>query len=169
MRILPVLALLIPLAAAIRADEVGLLVRFGLTDKEPAVWDGSVSVSAGKVDSVTGWRFQLKDEVSGLTWKASTRPLTVRRTNAQKKTGKTGKKKGSGEPMADNGVILHLTDVTNDSVVTLRLPKGEVSFSLSEVSYQKSITRFEGAVEIERVAATAKLRRPAPTTTIRPW
>jgi len=157
MRILYVLALLIPLSAAIRADEVGLLIRFGLTDKDSTVWDGSVAVSSGKVDTVTGWRFQQKDEVNGLTWKASTRPLTVRRSNAQKKGAKTGKKKTSGEPIADNGVILRLTGVAQDSVVTLKLPKGEVSFSLSEVSYQKSITRFDGAVEIERVAATARL------------
>ncbi|MFM8905266.1 MAG: hypothetical protein ACKOIB_08500, partial [Verrucomicrobiota bacterium] len=157
MRTLTALVLLISCVPLLRADEVGVLVRFGLTDRTSTVWDGSVSVSQGKVDMLTGWRFQQKDEVKGSEWKASTRPLTVRRTNAQKKAGKTGKKKADEGPMADNGVILRLTGVTEQSVVTLRLPKGELTFSLAEIPYHQVLKKLEGAVEIERVASTAKV------------
>lgn len=157
MRTLTALVLLISCFPPLRADEVGVLVRFGLTDRTSTVWDGSVSVSQGKVDMLTGWRFQQKDEVKGSEWKASTRPLTVRRTNAQKKAGKTGKKKADEGPMADNGVILRLTGVTEQSVVTLRLPKGELTFSLAEIPYHQVLKKLEGAVEIERVASTAKV------------
>ena len=152
--LLSVLTLVFSLA---RADEVGVLVRFGLTDRAPAVWDGSVEVSAGKVEDVAGWRFQQKDEVNGLAWKASTRPLTVRRSNAQKKGAQAGKKKAAGEAMADNGVVLRLTGVTDDAVVTVKLPKGEVAFRLGEIPYDHPLSRLEGAVEVERVAATAKI------------
>ncbi|MFM7743791.1 MAG: hypothetical protein ACKO8X_09955, partial [Verrucomicrobiota bacterium] len=157
MRFLVILSLFLSASSFLGAEEVGVLVRFGLTDHAPTVWDGSVSVSAGKVDMVTGWRFQMKDEVDGLSWKASTRPLTVRRTNAQKKGAQGAKKKAAGETMADNGIILRLTDVSDDAVVTLKLPKGEVTFRLGEIPYDHVLAKLGGALEIERVASTAKI------------
>lgn len=157
MRILTILLLVASASSHLRAEEVGVLVRFGLTDKSSTAWDGSVAVSAGKVAMVTGWRFQLKDEVNGLSWKAMTRPLTIRRSNAQKKSGKVAQKKATGDSMADNGVILRLTDVDFDTIVTLKLPKGEFTFRLSEIPYDHVLTKLEGAVEIERVASTANV------------
>lgn len=157
MRTPVIVVCLLIFAVLLPAEEVGVLVRFGLTDHAPTVWDGSVSVSAGKVDTVTGWRFQMKDAVDGLSWKASTRPLTVRRSNAQKKGAQGAKKKAAGETMADNGIILRLTEVSDDAVVTLKLPKGEVAFRLGEIPYDHVLAKLGGSVEIERVASTSKI------------
>ena len=95
LRVLLILALvaLVNLPSVAFADEVGVLVRFGLTDTTSSKWDGSVSVSSGKVENVGGWRFQMKDGVEGTTWTAMTRPLTVRRSNNGKKGAQQNKKK----------------------------------------------------------------------------
>src|SRR6266566_5998055 len=117
------------------ASDVGIRIRFGLTDKEPQKWDGTISVAPGKIERIDGWRFQDGDEVSGTTgWKASSRPLTVRRSNNAKKAGKG---KGGNANMADNGVILLLTGVTENSVVKVKTEQGNFDFKLSDVAYGK--------------------------------
>src|SRR5829696_1151495 len=76
------LAALVPSAPA---AEVGVRMRFGLTDKEPQEWDGTVSVQPGKVALISGWRFEQADKANGVEgWAASTRSAAVARTNAQK-------------------------------------------------------------------------------------
>jgi len=53
------------LAAAANADDVGVRLRFGLNDKTPTNWDGSVMVSPGRVTSISGWRFTSADSTDG--------------------------------------------------------------------------------------------------------
>ncbi len=152
-------ASLVPASAA----DVGVRLRFGLTDDSNTKWDGDARVAPGRVDSVSGWRFQQGDHVEGANaWKADTRPLTVRRTNAQKQKQKgAGKKKKAAAaadgPIADNGVILHLVDVTEDSEVSITTPKGNLRFKLSEIPYGKVLEKLDGAVDIERTAATRQV------------
>ena len=94
------------------ASDIGVRIRFGLTDKTPTKWDGIISVSPGAIERIDGWRFEDGDEVHDTTgWKASTRSLTVRRSNNAKKAGKG---KGGNANMADNGVILLLTGVNEN-------------------------------------------------------
>lgn len=153
--------------ALARAAETGVRIRFGLTDQGNTKWDGAVSVAPGRVDSISGWRFQQSDAVDGTTgWKADTRPLTVRRSNAQKQkqaaaTG--GKKKGKAAaadgPIADNSVVLRLVDVTEDSVVSVTTAQGKFSFKLADVPYGKVVEQLNGAVDLERTAATQALTR----------
>ena len=56
--------------AAMRAEKTSqqsFRVTFGNGDKEPTDWSGTVSVNEGAVQSLTGWRFQDRDRVEGLT------------------------------------------------------------------------------------------------------
>ncbi|MSU22609.1 MAG: hypothetical protein EXS32_02185 [Opitutus sp.] len=160
------LAVLSCLALA-HADEAGVRLRFGLTDQGNTKWDGTVTVAPGRVDSISGWRFQQSDAIDGTTgWKADTRPLTVRRTNAQKQKqpAAAGKKKGKAAaatdgPMADNGVILHLVDVTEESVINVTTPQGSFSFKLADIPYGKVAEKLSGAVDLERTAATRPLTK----------
>jgi len=155
------------LAAAAPAKEVGVRIRFGLKDESNTKWDGTATVSPGRVTAITGWRFEQTDAVDGTTgWTASTRPLTVRaggRTNnAQKqgkqaaKQGKKGKQAGGGI-LGDNGVFLQLADVTDASVISVKTAAGDFIVPLSEIPYGKFTERLDGAVEVERVAATKPL------------
>src|SRR5262245_30416069 len=73
----------LPFAPAAFAAEVGVRIRFGLTDREPREWDGTVSVKPGKVAAISGWRFEQTDKANGTEgWIASTRPAAAPRTNA---------------------------------------------------------------------------------------
>src|SRR5215813_448988 len=137
------------------ASDVGVRIRFGLADKQPKKWDATISVAPGKIERIDGWRFQDGDEVQGQSgWKASTRPLTVRRSNNPKKAGKG---KGGNANMADNGVILLLTGVNENSRVKVKSEQGDFDFQLSDVSYGKFIEKLDGAVDVERVAASRPL------------
>jgi hypothetical protein len=138
------------------AADIGVRIRFGLTDSGNTVWDGGVSVSPGAVDKVDGWRFEQSDAVlDGGRWKASTRPLTVRRSNNAKKKAK-GKQAGGGL-MADNGVFVMLHDVTEQSVIKVETKQGNFEFKLADVPYGKIAEKLDGKVDIERVAFTKPL------------
>ena len=148
--------LAIIVAWPVLASDIGVRIRFGLTDKEPKKWDATLSVTPGKIERIDGWRFQATDEVQGTTgWKASTRPLTVRRTNNPKKA--PGKARGGNANMADNGVLLLLTGVTEASVVKVKSAQGDFDFKLADVTYGKFVEKLDGAVDVERVAASRPL------------
>jgi len=142
------------------ASDVGVRIRLGLTDKEPKKWDGTVTVSPGKVERLDGWRFEGPDQAQGTTgWKASTRPLTVRRGNNARKLGAG---RGGNANMADNGVILLLTDVTENSVVQVKTEQGNFDFKIADIAYGKFIEKLKGAADVERVAATRPLTSATP-------
>src|SRR5262245_34850913 len=83
------------------------------------------------------------------------------RGNAAKGNAAKAKALAQGEALADNGVLLTLSDVTEDSVVVVKSDQGEFSFKLSEIPYGALAERLSGAVEIERIAATRPLTREA--------
>ena len=57
---------------------VAFRILLGVTDREPAQWDGSLSVRPGNVVRIDGWRFKDGDSTdSKSSWKASTRPSTA--------------------------------------------------------------------------------------------
>lgn len=156
-------------AGGVRGENAGLLIRFGFTDKAPTAWDGSLSVSAGKVGSLEGWRFEDGDAITGdNAWKASTRLLTQRKSrgNNPKKIGAGAKGKqaaaapaADSDPMADNGIIAQLTGIQADSRVTVKTPRGEFAFRLSEVPWDGALKELDGAAAVERVAVTQPLTR----------
>jgi hypothetical protein len=80
--------------------------------------------------------------------------LTVRRSNNARKTPKG---RGGNGNMADNGVILLLTAVTEESVVNVKTAQGNFDFKLGDIAYGKFIEKLKGAVDIERVAASRPL------------
>jgi hypothetical protein len=186
--------LLAVISVPVFAADVGVRIRFGLTDDGNTVWDGSVSVSPGTIERIDGWRFEQTDAVLGgpgaaqttagdrpnpagtaattddvtrlpsvkvvaegaNSWKASTRPITVRRGNNAKKKAK-GKAKGGGGLMADNGVFVMLHDVNDNSVVKVKTKQGDFDFQIADVPYGKVVEKLNGAIDIERVASTKPL------------
>lgn len=155
--LLPLFSLFAFLALAARAPgaDIGVRIRFGLTDTSNTVWDGKVAVSPGTIERIDGWRFEDADRVlDNASWKASTRPLTVRRSNNAKKAAK---KKGGPGPLSDNGVFLFLTGVTDASVVKVETKQGNFEFRLADIPYGKVLEKLEGAVDLERVASSRPL------------
>jgi hypothetical protein len=69
-RVLTDSPVLLPLA---NDSIVSFRVRFGLTDGEPRSWDGSLSVSGGKLLGLRLWRPHPEDRLEGAAWKLATR------------------------------------------------------------------------------------------------
>jgi len=150
---------------AASAESIGVLIRFGYSDRQPSDWDGSLSVATGKVTSLEGWRFEDTDAVTGESaWKARTRPLSVRRTrgNNPQKLGARRQQQAqqSGEAMADNGVVAQLTGVSANTLVSVKTAHGDFSFRLSELAIGRPLGELDGAASVERVAATQALTTP---------
>src|SRR5262245_24096848 len=107
------------------ADDVGIRVRFGLNDEKSTKWDGTVETSAGRVMHLSGWRFGKGDTIDGVKgWTTSTRPLAQQgRSNNQKKGAAAAAKRQQAQakqPMTDNGVIVSMTDVNDETRVTIK-------------------------------------------------
>jgi len=157
-----IVAALLATAGPTLAEDVGIRVRFGLTDKEATNWDGTVAVAPGKVALISGWRFLQQDAVEGTTgWKARTRPV-VQQGRRSNNPGKAGKGKNaaandSGVALSDNGVLLTFTDVTPESQVTIKTPQGEFAFKLADVPAGKLVEQLAGAIELQRTAAALPL------------
>ncbi len=156
--------LLVCVAAAYpaRAADLAVRVRFGLKDAAPTNWDSTVSVKAGRVTAIDGWRFGQEDSVTGVTgWKASTRGPLVRgpRTNNPQKAAAAAAGGGRAAPrvIEDNGVVLTLADVTPASVVEVKTPHGAFQFKAAALVLGEAQDDLNGAVEIERVAVSTAL------------
>ena len=144
------------LGAAAHADDVGFRVRFGLNDKTPTNWDGSITVSPGRVTSISGWHFAGGDSTDGTnSWTASTRPATgPLRSNNPRLAGQNAR---TNSLLSDNGVLLSFTDVTEDSVVQVKTEQGDFGFKIADVPYGKILPQLGEAVEVERTASAAVL------------
>src|SRR5258705_10804603 len=60
-------------------QSVTFRILFGIADAAPTVWDGKVTITAGKVLSIQGWRFSGEDSSDyQSTWKVSTRSGPLR-------------------------------------------------------------------------------------------
>lgn len=158
MKTLPICLLVLVFHAA-GAMDVGVRVRFGLTDKAPTKWDGTVTVSPGQVGEISGWRFLATDAVDGTNgWKASTRrvaPQAARTNNPRRANANANA--NAAAPLNDNGVVINLRAVTEDSRVEIKTAKGDFDFKLSEIPFGKFAEKLAGSVEIERVAFATRV------------
>lgn len=155
------------------AEDAGLLIQFGLTDKETTAWDGSIKVAPGEVQDIAGWRFERTDALDGKAgWKASTRAQAVQgRTNRLKKgaakvePGKGGKgnKAQLMGPMQENGVLVRLHDVTADSVVEVTTKQGAFSFKLGDVKDGEPLDLLDGRAAVQGTAVLGRRLSPERT------
>jgi len=139
------------------ADDVGLRLRLGIHDKEATDWSGTISVAPGKVTLISGWRFAQQDKADGVVgWSCRTHPaaLDQRRSNNPKQQQKRANAPATALPMSDTGVLVSLTEVSEDSQVTVKMAQGEITFKLADVPLGKIMEQFGGGAEIERTAAS---------------
>lgn len=159
------------------AEDIGVRIRLGVTDKQPTRWDGSASVTGGKIAEINGWRFEQGDKVTGPdSWQASTRQSSEGLRNnakaskkaAAKNAGNPPAKKGAkkkaaggvpGVPVVDNGVILRLAEASDATEISVKTAAGSFAFKLGEIPLGSFVEKLDGAVEIERCAATQQLSR----------
>jgi hypothetical protein len=133
-------------------------IVFGLTDKQPADWNGEVAVADGEVAELTGWRFEGKDAVDGHKWKCSTRNAVAPGERYPLQPA-SGKPRETPEKPWPNGI--HLTVRGAAPTVTLTLASGEVKFKASELGLGEPKTFLDGQVRVERLPVTGVLRAAA--------
>jgi hypothetical protein len=154
-------------AALASADDVGLLIQLGLTDKQSTVWDGSMKVTPGQVQELAGWRFEGKDAVSGKgTWTASTRAAAGAqkgRSNNPKKVGMAKRAAANLGPMTENGVFVRLHEVTPNSLVEVTTKQGNFSFKVGDVKDGEPLDLLEGRVAVQRTAVLGRKLSPERT------
>lgn len=146
-------------AGAAHSAEVGLRLRFGIDDKESTVWDGIVAVTGGRIAQISGWRFTVEDKAHGVTaWKAVTHPIVLPR-RANNPTREVERASGAITylPISDNGVLLTLTDATENTEIAVKTAQGDFIFKLSQIPFGKLVFELKGRVEIERTAAAMPL------------
>ena len=123
---------------------VAFRVLLGVGDREPATWDGSVTVTPGRVLSIQGWRFAGEDSTdSRSSWKASTRrsiPL--------------GAKKATGVVL-EKGVIIAASDEA--ARFEVKTAQGNFSFSAGEIPFGEEKPFLDGKVHVDRVPDTLQL------------
>ena len=125
--------------------ELGIRVLFGVTDKESAKWDGSVSVDRGRITRIDPWRFNNEDQILGEnSWKVSTRPLMVR-TAAE------------ARPVVSNGVILWLSGEDESTEIKLKTAQGDFSLRLSDLPYGKFGHALGERVAVDRIPPASQV------------
>ena len=128
---------------------------FGLADKTPTRWDGTVHVSPGNVAKIDGWLLERDDEIQGTSgWKIASR-----------------RSRPLGEPadlippdrwpVVESGVIVAVADGTPHTQVEVQVPGQKFSFTLGELEYGKRVRLLDGAVEVERVPSSVQLTNTA--------
>ena len=139
--------LLVGLGTVGSAEEATFRIQFGLTDREPARWDGSVEVAGGDVVGLRSWRPRRADAVSALSWKLATTPGRLFRY-----------RNWEPEPSFPVPAYLNLpgliltVEADADARVDLRTAGGNFSFRLSEQPPGRRVTYLDGAVAVERAA-----------------
>jgi len=136
---------------SLKPGRVCLRVQLGLKDQENTRWDGEVRVAPGSVARLEVWRKGAQDSVEGSSWKLSTRPAP-RFQGAQAK---------QPQAPAENGLLVSLDDVREDSEIQIATKQGDFSFKLSEVPYGKRLVRLEGAADVVRIPVSYQLTADA--------
>ncbi len=128
--------------------QIGVRVLLGVTDDASVSWDGSVSADGARITRLDPWRFGKEDEINpDNSWKISTRPVLSFFHLIARQT----------PPVADNGVIVWLSEDNPNAEVKVRTKQGNFSFRLSELPYGKFLYEIGGRVAIDRVPANWQL------------
>ena len=130
-------------------------ILFGVTDKEPADWSGSVTAQACKVAFARGWHFNAAMQMTGpAAWKCATW------------FGPEPRRAGFDAHLPDlqrefvrPGVLVDVSAAGNTlagATLAVTTPRGSFEVKLSELGWGATKTFLDGAVEVLRVPTTLK-------------
>ena len=129
---------------AVFGADFGVLVRLGLKDTDATDWSGSVSIAGGEVTRVRGWRFRGKSKTTGdASWTAWSDDPGGPKDDKRRRVLPVGVLiSGRGEP---------------ESRLTVKTPRGDFSFGLTQLGWGASVTGLNGAAEARRTAMATVL------------
>jgi hypothetical protein len=135
-------------ASLLDASVASIRVRFGVTDRTPRAWDGSVQATSGEIVSIRNWHPRPGDRVDGLQWSFATR------------TGQNFVRRAWEEEVVTEPVpYLLIPGIVVDvkGTPTLRFQTRNGNFEVSVPQPGASLATLGGAVVIDRVPAAQKL------------
>jgi hypothetical protein len=147
----------LPSLTAAPEQEISLRILLGLTDTVSTKWDGSLSVTAGKVTRVEPWRFDDDDsleESSGATstarWRISTH---------QARTFRSASAAAAQPNFTANGLVATFREITPGSEISVETPQGRFQFRPAEIAYGKPVKFLNGRAMVDRVPASNAVTR----------
>ncbi len=143
-----VAGLLLALAAGGRLEAAcGVRLLLGLTDSGPVRWDGSLTVTGGRLAGLEPWRFDLDDAVTGAaSWRASTR-------RARLFSGG----RSAPPPFVANGVIVWLEGESDATRLDVSTAQGSFNVALRDLPYGAGAKRLGGRVEASRIPPVSRI------------
>ncbi len=131
---------LAPLAAQ---NGAGVRILLGVTDREPAKWDGSIAARGAEIRAIEPWRFDLGDSIDGTRWTVSTH--TARLFN---NGGQIGLPR---PPVVANGVIVRIARPTPNGELQVTTAQGSFTVALREIPYGKAVSELNGRVSVDLI------------------
>src|SRR4051794_7671269 len=138
------------------SELVTLRIRFGMKDQENVDWSGTVALSAGKIESIRGWRWMPGDKAEGNAFTVMTR-----RQAAQSEAERKRVQAGGKLPIKENGIIVTLSGATLETQVTLDTKPGKASFKIAELPVGARLSKLDDNLQVERVPVVTPLAESA--------
>ncbi len=118
--------------------------------KEPTTWDGSVSVSRGRIVRVRSWFDDPRDVVEGAKWQ-----LTTRRTIPWNVVERA--KGHAALPLKDSALVIELADASPETELSFQTEQGSFAFSLQDVPFGATKNFLTGLASATRMASAATI------------
>ena len=128
---------------------IAFRIVLGRGDTQATDWSGSITASAGRIESIQGWRFRGQDTTDNhSTWTAwSGRSLiNIGRQNA-----------GTPPPTLENGVIVGVSKDGEGATLNVKTKEGDISFVTGDIAAGAPKSFLEGRVVVERVPNSVQL------------
>lgn len=142
-----IFAFLVALGFCSQVHAAGVRLVLGLTDQAETKWDGSVSVSRGRIEGIDPWRFEGDDAVlDGSSWRVSTHRIRL-----------FGGGRQGQPPFVANGVLVWLSDENPDTELKVATAQGSFSVRLADIPYGKAVRALNGRVMADRIPPSAAI------------
>ena len=141
--------LCLTLTSAFAESPLAFRVQFGLTDRTPSDWSGSLRVSGGEVTHLRNWRPRPGDQVGVTSWRLATREGPQRAG-----LGRYGRLLSLPVPayITIPGVIVYV-DATQATEVSFETPRGRFTLSPMALAVGEPQAFLDSAVVVDRVPA----------------
>ncbi|MBI3682449.1 MAG: hypothetical protein HY235_18880, partial [Acidobacteria bacterium] len=137
-------------------DELqSVTLTFGSKDAQPTKWDGSVSISKGKIERLAGFRFSDEARIEGTSWTCSTVPWGTHGG------GMHPNEKAMPQPTAVQpcSVAIYFR-APADAVLTVKAPTGQFSFRPMDLPENEGLFPLNAAIEVYRSAVAENATTP---------
>ncbi|HEY3835715.1 MAG TPA: hypothetical protein VGL72_04060 [Bryobacteraceae bacterium] len=129
----------------------GVRIRLGVTDDKPTQWDGSVTARGVDIQSISGWRFERPDVVTGTSWKASSRQPRLFINGLQFDL------KGGERPVVPNGVIIRLSQAGAGGELAITTTQGNFTVRMADLALGKVGNELSGRVQVDLLPPVTRL------------